>query len=89
MAVQAWIVMTATEKDMASILDDENAVLGAREIVNALADDLGYNTLVGKWVAPARILKDPDYTRWVASLGSRPIHVMDSDTLFFECDPSA
>jgi hypothetical protein len=82
MTVQAWIVMTTAEKDAATLLDDENAALGARQIENALANNLGYGTLVGQWVAPARLLNDPDYSRWVPTLGQLPIHVMDSDTLF-------
>lgn len=82
MTVQAWIVMTTAQKDAATLLDDEDAMLGAREVENALANNLGYGTLLGEWVAPARLLNDPDYARWVASLGELPIHVMDSDTLF-------
>ena len=82
MTVQAWIVMTTTEKTAATLLDDENAMLGAQEITNVLANNLGYGTLVGEWVAPARLLNDPDYSRWVPTLGTLPIHVMDSETLF-------
>lgn len=74
--------MTTTEKNAATLLHDGDAMLGAREIDNTLANNLGYGTLVGTWVAPARLLNNPDYTRWVATLGSLPIHVMDSDTLF-------
>ena len=82
MTVQAWIVMTTSEKDAATLLDDGDARLGAKEIDNPLANNLGYGALVGQWVAPARLLNDPDYIRWVATLGTLPIHVMDSDTLF-------
>lgn len=82
MTVQAWIVMTTAEKDAATLLDDQDAMLGAVEITNALANNLGYGTLVGEWVAPARLLNDPDYVRWVPTLGLLPIHVMDSETLF-------
>lgn len=82
MTVQAWIVMTTSEKNAATALDDEEAMLGAREVENTLANNLGYGTLVGQWVAPARLLNDPLYVRWVPTLGALPIHVMDSDTLF-------
>lgn len=82
MTVQAWIVMTAAQKEAATALDDEDAILGAREIGNTLANNLGYGTLVGQWVSPARLLNDPDYLRWVPTLGTLPIHVMDSETLF-------
>lgn len=82
MSVQAYIVMTTSEKNAATLLDDEEAMLGAPEIDNSLSNNLGYGTLLGKWVSPARLLNDPDYSRWVPSLGGLPIHVMDSDTLF-------
>lgn len=82
MTVQAWIIMTQTERDDAEALNDEEAAIGARQIDNPLANNLGQGTLVGKWVAPARLLNDPDYSRWVPTLGALPIAVMDSDTLF-------
>lgn len=82
MTVQAWIVMNSSDKDIAVLLDDGEAALGPREITNTLANNLGYGTLVGEWVAPARLLNDPLYGRWVPTLGALPIHVMDSDTLF-------
>lgn len=84
MTVQAWIIMDQTQRDDATALDDENAMLGARQIENPLANNLGHGTLVGQWVAPARLLNDPDYVRWVPTLGSLPIAVMDSDTLFIQ-----
>jgi len=89
MTVQAWIVMTTTDKNTATLLDDENAALGAREVVNPLANNLGYGTLVGNWIAPARLLNDPDYVRWVTTLGILPIYVMDSETLFAWIEPNA
>lgn len=82
MTVQAWIVMTVEQKDAAVELDDGGARLGPREIENVLADNVGLGTLLGKWVAPARLLNDPDYARWVPSLGALPIHVLDTDTIF-------
>lgn len=82
MTVQAWIIMDQTQRDAATALDDEEIKLGARQIDNPLANNLGQGTLVGKWVAPARLLNDPDYVRWVPTLGNLPIVVMDSDTLF-------
>ncbi len=82
MTVQAYILMTTAEKDAAMLLDDEEVMLGAAEIVNALANNLGLGVLVGKWVAPARVLNDPDYARWLPTLGTVPIHIFDSETLF-------
>jgi len=83
MTVQAYIVMTPSEKDAAVLLDGLNGIfLGPQEITNSLANNLGFGTLVGQWVSPARLLNDPEYERWVSTLGTLPIHVMDSETLF-------
>lgn len=82
MTVQAYIVMTEAQKNAATLLDDEEINLGAQEITNPLADNLGYGTLVGKWVSPARLLNDPDYARWVPTLGTYDIHIFDTDTLW-------
>lgn len=82
MTTQANIVMTQAERDAATALDSGGIMLGARQINNTLANNLGHGVLVGLWVAPARLLNDPDYARWVPTLGSLPIYVLDSDTLF-------
>lgn len=82
MTVQAWIVMTTAQQSDAATLDGNGIEIGGRQIDNALANNLGYGTLVGQWVVGARLLNDPDYERWVPSLGALPIYVMDSDTLF-------
>lgn len=82
MTVQAWIIMNQQERDDATELDNEEQMLGARQIDNPLANNLGLGTLVAKWVAPARLLNDLEYQRWVPTLGLLPISVMDSDTLF-------
>jgi hypothetical protein len=88
MTVQAWIVLTEDQKDEAVLLDGNGIALGPRLVENPLANNLGYGTLVGKWVSPARLLNDPDYQRWVPTLGLLPIHVMDSETLFPPFDPN-
>lgn len=82
MTVQAWIVMDGTQKDAAVLLNDDDIQVQPPEITNALANNLGYGTLVGQFIVGARLLNDPDYTRWVPTLGTYPIYVMDSDTLF-------
>lgn len=82
MTVQAYILMDQTQRDAAEALDDVNADLGSQQIVNTLANNLGFGTLVSQWVAPARLLNDQAYVRWYATLGTLPIHVMDSETLF-------
>lgn len=87
MTVQAWIIMTEAQKVSATLLDDEEAMLGARQIDNPLSNNLGFGTLVGEWVAPARLLNDPAYVRWVPTLGALPIHVLDSDVVFLPPPP--
>lgn len=82
MTVLAFIIMTPSQKDEATLLDDNEAMLGALEIVNPLANNLGHGTLVGKWIAPARLLNNPLYVRWVPTLGLLPILVLDSETIF-------
>lgn len=82
MPVQAWIVMNDAQNAVAVALDDEDARIGSRRIDNPLANNLGYGTLVSAWVAPARLLNDPEFARWVPTLGILPIYVLDSDTLF-------
>lgn len=82
MTVQAFIVLTTEQKDAAEALNTDSARVQGQSIANTLANNLGYGTLVGLYVLPARILNDPSYVAWVPSLGGLPIHVMDSETLF-------
>lgn len=82
MTTQAWIVLDSTQATDALTLNDDNFAVDPIPVDNTLANNLGYGTLVGQYVLPARLLNDPDYSRWVSSLGSLPIHVMDSETLF-------
>lgn len=86
MTVQAYILMTQEERDDATELDGGGVALGAQQIDNPLANNLGYGTIVGMWVSPARLLNDSDYVRWVPTLGTLPIHVMDSATLLLPVD---
>ncbi len=80
--LMSWIIMTWPEKVAATLFDDEDVRLGAREVTNPLADSLGHGVLLGKWVAPARLLSDPEYVRWVPSLAALPAYEMDSEALF-------
>lgn len=82
MTVQAFIVLTSAQATAAQVLNNDDYAVAPQAIANILANNLGYGTLVGGYVLPARILNDPGYADWVPSLGSLPIHVMDSDTLF-------
>lgn len=82
MTVQAFILLDAAQKDAAITLNTEDVAVAPQPITNALANNLGFGTLVGLFVLPARLLNDAAYAAWVPSLGSLPIHVMDSDTLF-------
>lgn len=82
MSVQAWIVLTGSQKNAAVELNDGEIQVDPMEVTNHLADNLGYGAMLGSFVLPARLLNDTDYSRWVPTLGTYPIHVMDSDTLF-------
>lgn len=82
MTVQAYIIMTQTERDAGEALNDVDAGLGARQINNSMADNLGRGSMQGLWVSPARLLNDVAYMRWVLTLGLLPIAVLDSETLF-------
>lgn len=82
MATFAWIIMLPAEAAAAVLLNYEDAAVDPREIDNPLSNNLGYGTLLGKKVVPARLLNDPPYAPFWPTLGTYPIHVMDSDTLF-------
>jgi hypothetical protein len=82
MAVQAWLIFTEAERDDVILIDGGDAHVIPREIDNPLADNLGEGVLVGKFVAPARLLNDPDYEDFYAFCSVLPIRTMDSDVLF-------
>lgn len=86
MGVQAWIIMDTDQKDAAKALNGGGIGLDPRLIDNPLANNLGHGTLVDMWVAPARLLNDPEHTRWVPTLGTYPIHVLDDETIFLPPD---
>lgn len=87
MTVQAYIIMTTAQKTAAELLDNTEQMLGPRQIDNSLANALGEGVLVAKWVSPARLLNDPEYTRWVPEMEGYPIRVFDSETLFLPPPP--
>ena len=84
MTVQAWLLFTPGDAAAAEALNDDNEMVIPRLVDNPLANNLGSGAIQtnGARVAPARILNNPDYARFVAVCGGLPIHVMDSDTLF-------
>lgn len=77
MAVQTFIIMTTAQKNAAEALNDGDAAVMPRLVDNALA-----GALLNKYVAPARILNDPAYTRWYASLSVLDRQIIDSDMIF-------
>lgn len=81
MTVQAWIILTESEKTDAEALSDSTVAVEARAIDNTMANSLGEGTLVGKYVLPARLLNDASYSRW-SYLSAMSIRVMDSEVLF-------
>lgn len=84
MSVQAWLLMTSEEKDDVIALNNPNSDHSVipRIIDNPLANNLGEGILVGKYVAPARLLNDPDYSDFYELCSTFPIRTMDSDVLF-------
>lgn len=82
MTTMAFILMTSEQAAEAELLNGGGIELGAREINNPLSNNLGLGTLLGMRVSAARLLNDPEYQRWVPTLGTYPIHVIDSETLF-------
>ncbi|MBX9615569.1 MAG: hypothetical protein K2X25_08235 [Caulobacteraceae bacterium] len=77
---QARITLTDAEKDAAILLDSDDTMLGTLRVANALANNLGYGTLAGQWVAAGRCLKDPDNVRWLPTLNTYPVYALDSET---------
>lgn len=82
MTVMAFIILTPQQAEDSTELNGGDYNVAPMEITNTLADNLGHGTLVGQFVLPARLLNDPGYAPWVPSLGSLPIHVLDSETIF-------
>lgn len=89
MTTQAWCLLT--DEQNTEILglngtlnvDPEHPVgVVARQVDNPLANNLGQGTLVGAWLAPARILNDPYYVNYLPYMDSLPIYTWDSDVLF-------
>jgi len=76
MTIIAWIRMSAAERDAATLLDDDEARLGARLVDNPAS------TFAGLWVAPSRLLGDPLYQRWWPSLAALPQMSASTDDLF-------
>ena len=90
MTVQAWLIFTTAQKDDALAINDttEQPVrVEPREINNTLANNLGEGTLVGKWVAPARLLNDAMYADFYTLCTPLPIRTMDSEVLFLPVEP--
>jgi len=83
MTVQAYILIpTLAQKNAVVALNDGNAALMPQLINNAMANNLGFGTIVGQWVVPARLLNDSDYSRWYEMLENNDIHIFDSEVIF-------
>ena len=64
MPVQAFIVLDATERAAAMLLNYADAGVNPRKIDNPLSNLLGFGTLLNMYVVPARLLNDEPYERW-------------------------
>jgi len=74
--------MDATQKAAAMAFNTPSIQIQPRTIANPLADNLGEGVLLGKFVAPARLLNDPDYTAFYTYCSTLPIRTLDSEVLF-------
>lgn len=85
MTVQAWLIFSPQESaEAVSASENTDFKVYPREIDNPLVSQLGDPlVLVGNFVAPARILNDPEFAPvWTETLGALPIRLLDSDILF-------
>lgn len=85
MTVQAWLIFTAAQAaDARQHSQTTDFKIDPREIDNPLVGQIGDAIVgVGKAVAPARILNDPEYGPvWSDRLSSLPIRTLDSEVLF-------
>lgn len=100
MTTQNWVILTAAQLAHAQTLDDdENYVVGTRPVDNA-SPGVGINinpdadgvapadpvTLVGKFVAPKRIVDDPDCATYAPDLATYlltvPWAMLEAETIF-------
>jgi hypothetical protein len=79
MTVQAYIIMTQEQRDAAEAMNGNGVGIGAQQIDNPAANNLGNDVMVGLWITPARLLANEMYQRWWATLGTLPIRVLDSE----------
>lgn len=82
MAVQAYIMLTEEQLAAAVLLNDDNQNVAGRLVTNSLANNLGYDTLVGLYTIPTSVLVTTGYERWWSTLGTYDIHVLDDVTLY-------
>jgi len=100
MATQNWVVLTSAQLTHAQTLDDdENYQIGTRAVDNANPgiglninpDADGYDpgdpiTLVGNYVAPKRMVDDPDCITYAPDLATYlltlPWAMLESETIF-------
>lgn len=99
MAMQEFAVLTSAQRDTAKTFNNDNAAIEPRAIDNA-APGIGLNinpdatgvapgavvTLAGKFVAPKRIVDDPQYVAYapgmVALLLMLPWAMLESESIF-------
>lgn len=86
MSVEACLLFDETQNKGVRALnpqDNGDAYVIPRKIDNPMADQLGLGAISGDhYVAPARLLNDPDYTGFVEFCSQLPIYTWDSDVLF-------
>jgi hypothetical protein len=89
---QGFLLMDqAGYDDVMALRSDVEGVSNVLPLIinNAQADQLGYGTLNDghHYVAPSRILLDPENSRYWDLCSQFPIYVMDPSTIFAPEDP--
>lgn len=87
MTILAMLRMTSAQRTAAQVLDNNDRVIGGRQIDNPLANLTGDGVIVGDWLVSANVFNDPDYAAYVALLEDCPIRVIDTDVMFLPPPP--
>lgn len=104
MATQNYFVMSSAQRTAVMAFNDPNAAVDPR-LINSPTPGSGINTnqdadgfdvgdaipLVGQYVAPVRIVNDPDYQNYVpdmvAFLLELPCSILENETIFLPDEP--
>jgi len=89
MAIISYFILTEAEKDAAEALNaeaPEGVRVECRMMDNPLGNNLGLGILVGKYILPARLLNDPDFSLWHDMFSQWPINMLDTEIVFLPAE---